>query len=82
MDYILTMSLIQKHGEQCEMTGYDEELTVCSHCKRDIVIAFYGSSPAYSILCPDCTQKAKQDGQLDHIFKWKTVKLTDSEGKT
>ncbi len=53
------------------MTGYDEELSVCSGCKKDIVVAHYGCHPAYSILCPDCTTKAKETGKLDHLFKWK-----------
>lgn len=51
------------------MTGYDEQLTVCSHCKSDMVIAHYGFHPAFSILCPDCTKKAKDRGDLKHLYQ-------------
>lgn len=54
------------------MTGYDEQLTVCSHCKKDMVIAFYGMAPAYSIVCPDCFVKAENEGHFKGLRKWIT----------
>lgn len=54
------------------MTGYEENLTVCSHCKRDMMIAFYGSTSAWSILCPDCFDKAEKEGHFKGLRKWIT----------
>ena len=42
------------------MTGYDETNAICSYCKREMLVAHYGAHPPFSVLCPDCTIKAKQ----------------------
>lgn len=52
--------------------GCEENLTICSHCKREMVILFYGMAPAWSILCPDCFAKAEKEGHFKGLRTWLT----------